>query len=412
MLLLVIAAAMPYRFESGIGPFSTFSVLEVVLLVGMPLVYIAAIQNGRLNLGNWRVFLCISVPLALGFFSLLWSDDVDATLKYLVKIATAFIIYIVVVNSAANFPEKVIRKYWLLFFALCLLGTIGFFLNIPGFQLLELRDTNDLHMIASAHMRLTNPFIGRAPDYGPILAFGVFLMLAYSIIYRQRLYFMFSFLLILCVLLTFTRGILLGFFIGLLYFGIVLKVGFLQMLKNIAKVLIVLIPLLLVVISNYNLELDDRTIELSQVVFEDRVSNKNIDSRFELYGIVIDKISESPLLGHGAGVFNISDSGGETIAAHNSYLQGFLFYGIFFGLIYSFVLLYHFYAFYKIPVRSRQGKILSVALSSGIITMLVTAMSQPFMEASVPRVLLAFIMGLGVLSIKAIDKNAGFNSNA
>jgi hypothetical protein len=404
MLLLVVAAAMPYRFEFSLGPFSTFSVLDVVLFLGLALLFVAMLQRGRFYVGDRRVFLCVALPLVFAVVSLPWSGDLGATVKYLIKIGTAFIIYAVVVNLAHNFPEQTIRKYWSLFFASCILGTVGFFLQVPGFQLLELKGSFDPHLMASAYMRLTNPFIGRAPDYGPILAFGAFVMLAYSMIHKQRYYTLMSILLILCVMLTFTRGILLGFFIGLLFFGVVLKVGFSTLIKNLTKVLVVLVPVLSVIIANYGFELDDRTVELSQVIFEDRTQTSNIDSRFALYGIVLDKVSESPLLGYGAGVFNLSDTRGEVIAAHNSYLQGFLFYGTIIGLIYVFVLLYHFYAFWKISVVSREGKIMSVAMSSAIITMLLSAMSQPFMEASVPRVLLAFLMGLGVLSIKAMER--------
>jgi hypothetical protein len=404
LLLLAVAAAMPYRFEYSLGPFSTFSVLDVVLLLGLALLSVVMLQRGRFYLGDWRVFLCITLPFLFAVIALPWSGDISSTVKYLIKIGSAFIIYVVVVNLAHNFPEKSIRQYWSLFFVSCILGTVGFFLQVPGFQLLELKDSFDPHLMASAYMRLTNPFIGRAPDYGPILGFGAFVMLAYSMVYKQRYYTIMSIVMTLCVLLTFTRGILLGFFMGLLFFGIVLNIKTFTVLKNLTKVMILLTPVLVVIVFNYGFELDDRTVELSQVIFEDRVTSKNVDSRFELYGIVLDKIFESPWIGYGAGVFSLNDDRGELIAAHNSYLQGFLFYGIFIGLIYMLVLIYHFKAFWKIPAVSMEGRVMRAAMGSAILMVLVVALTQPFMETSVPRVLLAFLMGLGVLSIKALER--------
>ncbi len=402
VLFLVVAAAMPYRFSQNIGYFSTLSILDLVLLFGVILTLIKTISKMCFYVGNTRMFLCLLVPILIGEISILWTANFDASMKYLFKLTVGLISYLVIVNLGKPFSEQFLRRLWLVFSVCCLLGSFGFYLGIPGFQYHELREGGNLHLIASAYGRFGNPFIGRAPDFSPIIAFCMFVILAYSIIHKSKLYALLSFVLTLAVILSLTRGVLIGYFVALIFFALSLKLNIREFIKLSATITIVIITLSCVVFT-YKFEIDNNEFNLKQIILKDRTNTDSIDSRLEIYKYIVGNISKSPIIGYGVGVFNPGESiSDDVIAAHNTYLQFILFYGIPLGIVSIIILFYTFIVCWRWRAANEHVRIMSLAVSSALITILISALSQPFLDSSVPRVLFCLLIGLSMLVLRAL----------
>src|SRR6266850_7812165 len=122
LLLLVISGALPFRVWSSIGPFRSFSVLDIaVVAIGLHLC-VRALRGRSISVGDPWVFLWLCVLPAVAALSVLWTTSIQETLRSVVVYGEALTAYACVCTGLADRGPKVAMGVATLFVALLILA--------------------------------------------------------------------------------------------------------------------------------------------------------------------------------------------------------------------------------------------------------------------------------------------------
>ncbi len=402
-LALVTCAAFPYRFETGTGLFATVSVLDFAFLASSIVVAVSACRRGCLAIGHRGVALALALPPLLAVCSLLWTVDFQLATKAATLYVYALALYVVVVNLLDDAPAQFIAALFGWFGVVMLTGALLLYFRVPGFDLFAATDAPiDVDRIAAAYARFSHPFIGLSNDFAPILAVTLFALGGLGRSRPRRWVKPLAALLTVGLLLTFSRGIMVGLaIVGLAYWTasrsrlrLVAKAAVVGMLVGVAVYAFT---------SRYAFSVGDRELSGRDIVI-DRLSNTGtVDLRAAGYRTTLAVVWERPLLGYGTGVFDPGRSGQLTGTSHSTYLQQLVFYGVPLGLVSSAAWIVLAYVFWNWSPRTADARRFARAVGAALSVILIAAAIETFMEATVPRLLIYLLIGMSTALLNAYD---------
>ncbi len=398
LALMVFGVAFPLRYNVSIGPFSSVSLMDLCMLPCFLFLIVKFLISGKLNVSGRLIAICLLIPVVIAFFSLGWTLDIKASSKVVVIYFYAFCSYLCALYYTRNCGRSEILRIIGIMLVCWFLGSVFMYLGVPGFQMFIPesydRTAADIMDAAATYMRFRHPSIGQCNDYAPVLAFVGFVMLGAWAVYRKKMYASLSGLAFMCVLLTMSRGVILATVFSLGVFIFVARLNARTWMK-LAMFGVVILVFIGMAVSKMNVQLADRTVTAESLV-EDRSDAYSVDARVERNVENFQMVIEKPLIGYGAGIYEPVEGGGEA-AAHNTYLEQWKFYGILLGTISSLcIFLILFQLGYGLGRGSFLNRPLVAGVTCGWLCLMISALTQTFFEASVPRALLYFLLGCGI----------------
>lgn len=384
LLTLLVGLAAPYRFQNiAIGP-ATVSLLDAVCLVAGGTLLLRWTLGSRILLGfEWRVLAPLSVLPALSVISMLWTRDPGSTVVAIVSSAESLVVFLLIITALRNATERQILSVGRLFLVLLLIPAAAMTIRVPGFepQIQGVSVTSGDYL--SFFSRLSHPFIGRSNNLATIVCFFFFPFLeamndSQQGKNRKATYW---FLLVLVVLLmTLSRGVFVA--VGVVF--VIELVGRSSISAGTASRIVKLGAVAAAVLLIY-LSVNSQASEF----LSDRLRSDNLTSRFDLLDLTWGKVSERPILGHGAGVpleVNFSTS---TKHSHNTYLNQIFYFGIPLGVAGGLSLL-----LLRRRIASDQTKYAN-AVAAAWLTQLLVFFTQSSFEGSVLRVVIFGVLAWG-----------------
>jgi O-antigen ligase len=403
---LVAAFTCPIRFDLALGPFTTISVVDIVLLLCSAYFAIMFLMLAPVRVGPPVVAAAVLIPAFLALGSLLWTVDAGLTAATTVKYFYSALIYFVALQLAGDLDLRTLIHACLLILFGWLLGSVAMYLDVPGFgffipQSIDLSETETFHLFTSVYTRLGHPYVGQSNDYGPLLALVGFVLLACARLRPSRGLNRASALAFLCSLLTFSRGLVIGLSASLTLYAYVCRVP-LKRVVFVAGAAFLLFGVLALIASGLSVVIEDREIEIAEIM-ESRLSDVNVTTRLEGYLETLRLVFDRPLLGYGAGYFDRTHPD-ALVAVHNAFLQQWKYFGLVLGSL-SIVCYLAIGAYFFV---ARQASAFYEALAFAWVFLLVTSMAETFFEAVTPRAFIYFFLGLCVHA-PALDAAGGRN---
>jgi len=395
--LFILVLAFPFRFRYAVGPFSSFSPMDIALMLG-GIVVAYSLLSGRSNMGPSSLLVALATPVIFCCLSLVWTIETVSTIKVFVTYSEALVAYLVAFTIFSNLSSSAIAKS-LLIFVTVIIATA--FLSILGFPGLEVQvplsyppgtDAYDLYII-SFSARLSHPFIGLSNNFATVVAFFPILFFAYAMAYNKKIFFYAALICFLVVALTLSRGVtgalILSYFIYIIKGKIFLK----------GMWSIVLIALILTGGVFLYLELNP----VASSHFHGRLGAASVTGRFTGWWLGLDAISNSPLYGYGAGA-TIKEGRLYIDNLHNTYLNQLLYYGWFGGSIVIMSILFLPVLVARLRLEGDKAIILKRGVVFALITELIVFASQASLEGSVLRVIFYFSIGATMALVFACDR--------
>ena len=261
------------RLWITVGPFATVSIMDVALLIGSALLVLVLIARKQFDSGQPIVFSMLCVPLILSVISIVWSQDVELTVKWAFVNAESVIAYFLAVALFRGCAAKKIAWFMALFLVLCLLGSVLSALHVPGFEPqvpaeYEVGTANYLAYLATYYGRLSHPFIGLSNDFASVLVCYVLVFFSWGMLNKNLGYTILAFMTVLGITLTFSRGVMIPMAITAFLFLLRPEMRrFLPWLVGIVALMV------LTVVMYYSLA------PTIAVALADRTSNANVDYR-------------------------------------------------------------------------------------------------------------------------------------
>ena len=128
--MLVIAMAFPLRIWVNLGPFASFSPMDIVLLVFLVGLLLALPIRGVLRVGYKHVAVALAVPVFFCYLSFLWTVNSTETLKGALTYSEALATFFITVLVFGRLRSKTIA-FFLGIFVLLIIATA--FLSKSGF---------------------------------------------------------------------------------------------------------------------------------------------------------------------------------------------------------------------------------------------------------------------------------------
>lgn len=322
VLLLVFSGALPFRIWHSVGPFRSFSILDIAIVcIG---VYLAAraLRGRHISIGEPWLFLWICVVPAIGGLSLLWTSSVEATLRDLAVNIEALTAYVCICTGLAGHKNSAAMKVAALMVFLLLLGCVLMFLRVPGFEPQGIQDTN-IATLASYYARLSHPFLGPSNNLAGLLAYFVFPFSLWAWHKRSLPYAILAFVTAVALLLTLSRGAILAVILTAGIAALQSRAAF----RRFFTLNFVLAPML--VAAGFFIV---SSIPIASQYIADRLSLSNVLSRDEILQAAATDLNLHPLLGYGAGaIFEVDER--LELGAHDTYVQQMLAYGVPLGTV-------------------------------------------------------------------------------
>jgi hypothetical protein len=393
--IMIVAAAAPYRFWIPFGPFRSFSVLEIALIVSAMRI-LPDLLRGRVFQRRERMtFVLLTLPAAICLLSMLWSEDPSLTFKELLIYLESSIAYLVAYIFMRRLrPDRILLLsgiYIILMLIPCALAA----LDTPGFSfstLETLAPTSQarFNLMMSSKARLSSPFIGLSNDLATILGFFAPILFMGSRCYRSRFLLCSGFFALVGCVLTQSRGVL----FATLLCGIGLLFSTKRILRNSAHLLkAVILGLLVVVLATGAVHLYVSNSPFSAAQLPDRlVVAQDFAGRMTKLQFGIAAILDAPLLGYGANALPGLDAIG---ALHNSYLIQIASYGILLGTLTNMCLLAFPWPTLLTSTSCVHEHLLAKAFGYSMVGQLLIYSVETSFQASVVRVLCYFSFGIG-----------------
>jgi O-antigen ligase len=296
------------------------------------------------------------------------------------------------------------------FVLVSLLGSLLFYLRVPGFALFVPDGTEvSVDRLLSALTRLSHPFIGLSNDYAPLLGFAAFLLLGWGRERVGRFHYVWSIVgwcAVLGLVLTFSRGVGAAF---------VLVAAWLTV-RGLASVrwwliLVVIGAMLTAAISvaadRITVRVGTKSVPVSALVDDRFRSSANVSNRTNSYSRTLEMVAERPWTGFGGGVLDPQDEGALVEASHNTVLQQMLFFGVPLGALagLSWLLLPALVAWrsagFPAATVARRN-----ALVGAVAFLVLASLTQTFMEATAPRLIVYLLLGFALGELDSAPDSA------
>jgi O-antigen ligase len=392
---LVVAFTFPFRFDFTLGPFTTISTVDIVLILCSAYFAIIFLALVPVRTGPPIIAAAVLVPALLALGSLLWTANGGLTAATIVKYSYAALIYFVALQL--DLDVKTLGRACLVILFGWLLGSLAMYLNVPGFaffipQSLALAESETLHLFASVYTRLGHPYVGQSNDYGPLLALLGFLLLACAKLRQRPWLIAASWLAFLSSLLTFSRGMMVGLFAALALYAWLARVP-IKRVATVTGATVVLSSLLVFATAEFSVVIEDREIPIRETV-ESRLSDVNVVARLEGYLETLELVLERPLLGYGAGYFDRTHPD-ALMAAHNALLEQWKYFGLVLGTLSMACYLLITAYFFRARLNPGANPFYN-AMACAWVFLLVTSLAETLFEATTPRAFIYFTLGLCV----------------
>jgi len=394
---LVAAVACPVRVDFSVGPFTTLSALDVVLLICAVYFLLRFLAFVPVTFGPPLIAIAVLTPAVLAVMSILWTVDATLTAAAAIKYLYTVLIYFVALQFGANLSyTQFIRAIVVILFG-WLLGSLAMYVGVPGFafflpQSLGFSEPEVLSLLASLYTRLGHPYVGQSNDYGPLLALLGFLLLGCARVRDSCLLFVASALAFVSSTLTLSRGLMAALLISLSLYALISRVPP-RRIASIAVSGAVLAGLLALALgaSEISVVLDDREINIADIV-ESRLSDVNLTIRVEGYQEILSLISDRPWLGYGAGYYDRTYPD-AFVAAHNAYLEQWKYFGTLLGTLSNACYLAMAIYFFGLRRDFHESPFID-AVACAWVCLLAAALVETFFEAPTPRAVIYFVLGL------------------
>ena len=419
--LLVAAVAVPDRFNFGIGPFSTVSVVDIALLMGV--IFVCArflFFLSPVYIGPSFLATAVLLPVAISILSIIWASDKSQSLTSEIKYVYSATCYFIALQFGRGQSKQLIVVLLVMIFFSWLAGSVAMYLGVPGFsyfvaESVAITQSETYDLFASIYTRLGHPYIGQSNDYGPPLALLGFVFLGYARFKKSVSIGVVSGLAFGACFFTFSRGLIGALIIGGITYALLARVS-IRRLTIVGIGLGFAIALGWLCVSNISIRLDDRQINAGEIV-GNRLNQENIDSRLRNYRDALKLVVESPLLGYGAG-FRERTNSFVVDAVHNAYLEQWKYFGLILGTITSLCYVAIAIYFFRWRIGFFRSAALTDAIACGWLVLLISSTVETFFEATVPRALLYFILGLCVCLVtksplaRATNEPTGSNARS
>jgi hypothetical protein len=393
--IVLVSAAFPYRFWIPLGPFQSFSVLEIALIVSAVRI-IPDLLRGRVFQRRERVTLfLLSLPAVICLLSMCWSSDSSLTLKDTLIYLESVIAYVVAYMFMRRLsPHRILVMagiYIILMLIPCALAAF----DVPGFSFAPLETLDPASqaradVMISFKTRLSSPFIGLSNDLATVLGFFIPILFMGARCYDSRFLLCSAFLALVGCVLTQSRGV--GF--AMLLCGIVLLFSTKRVFRNGAHMLkAVALGIVVVTLATSAVYLYFSSSPLSAAQLPDRmVVGNEFAGRLVKAQRGIALIADAPLLGYGANaVPGLADIG----ALHNSYIIQFACYGLLLGALANVCLIAFPCPTLFTATAGVQEHLLAKALGCSMVGQVLIYSVETSFQASVVRVLCYFSFGIG-----------------
>jgi hypothetical protein len=394
--ILTASIACPLRFAAPFGMAESFSLLDVALVVSVLVLYWS---GRRLSVVSTGVFMVLALPALLGILSLVWTQSVGSTLKYVVSVSEAVTAFLVGATVYAGLtPSAGGRRLVAIAWGIGIVGGLsytGLSWFDPAELFADLRVEGELELfLMSYRMRFSHPFLGLSNNVATILTFLLFLLVGLWTLHKEGTFLAGAILSFVLTLMTLSRGIIVALLLSLVGLWIISRGAraslgyFLVSLSAVVGLVIVLLP------RAFYLEDVPRGVTLEEIL-ESRLHMVEGAGRTAKLGVAQIKIAGAPLLGYGGGVAadgDVSLSGG----VHNTYVEQVLYYGVPLGLIMGGALLSLPIQVFAMARQARASRGLFLSIAFGLVAELLVFLLHPSFEAHLLRVIVYFLLGAGL----------------
>lgn len=396
-LLLLAAAAFPFRFYIEFGVFRSFSILDIALLLaGLALLLQVSRNGGKLYVGDRLMLTLLAIPVTVAIASLSWSDYSAVSARYVTHSLEGLVAYLAVVWVMRNLSSREVFRAMAGFVIALLLGSILFYLGVPGFDRpvtsAELEPESDQYIewMTGFATRLGHPFLGQSNAFATALVFFVPVFVAYARWADSGAARLAATLCLVALLATFSRGAALALLLAMAVYALYTFRGaprrpFGRWIPAAAMGLVALA--VSVGFAAFNPE-------LAELIVESRLGEESIAARLDILQVAADKISARPLLGYGAGAagqLDVDISSG----VHNTYVELFVSYGVPLGTVVSLclLLLAHAYSRWR---KARGIEVLAAGAVAAVVSVLGVFLTQASYESGPLRVVLSLSIGMTI----------------
>lgn len=395
--IFILLLIFPVRMWFSIGPFSTITILDIYIWIICGLY----VFKGNIGIGNKKIFLLLLLPFLLSSISLIWSEDILATIKMSLYCLTALGGYLVALNVYMHKNHESIERAMVIFCLLAVTVAILYWLKIPILGTNYFRNITAINgesewAIAAEYSRLNNPFLGKSNDFGSILALFMFFFIGAALSKKSRSYYLYAFICLVGIVLTFSRGVLIAL-------SVILLLSIINRFKVRDYIMaIVALGMLGIIVVGFTSKA--KTIGLDIVNL--RISGwRDLSDRAEIWEEAKVSISDNILLGLGGGRYLREDA----TVFHNTYLEQWGAYGIVLGTIAIIAIL-------MIPlmfIYSRNGtkciRQIAKFIGMGLLTFNIFCFVETSYEAAIPRLYLYIFIGLSTAYLKALNNDLAKN---
>lgn len=320
------ACIAPVRFWVPVGPFGTFTILELALgFLGLA----ALLRRSHDPVGIRLIIYASGVPLAAAVLSFVWTDDILATQKAAINAATAAFAFLVPYRLYKNAEPRVIGRaaVWFVCASSGLAAAYWFWPEV--FWSSQGATADDLlvlaaHEYAAIFARLDSPFLGRSNDFATTLALYVVLFGGLHRANGRRMYAFGGAVAALAMTLTLSRGVI------AVAVAAVMWSSARRITVRRAAAILVVIAAILVVASRFITVVESTGVS----ILDDRLHNAvNVADRWDRLQVAIGIVAENPLVGLGGGRYMNKDVSAIDSAFHNTYVEQLAAYGLLLGTL-------------------------------------------------------------------------------
>lgn len=397
LMLVLLAAAMPFRFPTSVLVANSLSILDVLLILAAIGIAFGVATSRSLELGYTQVFVLLAVPVSASALSILWSQDLVATARSTLIYVEGMVAYLFVVKATAGLPPAQVLTYMKRLVYLLIVPGVLLILHVPGFAPQEEGLSPTSGDYASYYSRLSHPILGRSNNLATLLVFFVPPLLYWGTRHRNAPFTRAGLAALIAVFLTLSRGVLLSLAVAGLLSWLsdpvrprVTAARHASLLSKAAAAGATFSAVLFLYLLN----------PATNEFFASRFGTANITERLDFIPLAVTKIVQSPVVGYGAGVVPDQDPG-LALGVHDTYLQQIIYYGIPLGIAVSISLMLICAFFFSHRVRHDLARVLGFAL---LIQLFSFAFEASF-EGTVLKVLFYLFIGLAVGLLRSVERD-------
>jgi hypothetical protein len=396
-VVFLIAAAMPVRVASSVPLISSFSVLDVLIVVAGTTLFLD-LSFRPIDVGYPALFTLLCIPFVVSIASLTWSEDLTTTTRAVFVYAEGLIVYLFVLRELEGLGPERIVTYIKRYAYLLIIPGVLLLLHVPGFAPeIDVKHSSGSYL--TYFTRLSHPVLGASNNLAGVLAFFVPILLYWGHVHKNKPAFRAGLITLLAIFLTLSRGILLAFAIAAVIYAIA-TYGRPRLAPGLGAKIAGVVALGVVAISVFYV-VNPPTHEF----FGGRLSATNADIRASLISDAVSKIESHPFLGYGGGVEPLLSTihpdaePGDKLDSHNAYLQQAINFGLPLGALVTLSLWGTALFFFT---RLRWTPIAGI-LAFTLVVQCVSFLFESAFEGTVLRVLFYLSIGFAAALLRSVE---------